>query len=130
MEVTRPSNKSTEGVYFIVQCVCRVIEGTSPFNKAMHGLYSHVQGLCCFIETTRHLNQSIHGVYSHVQGLCSVIEGTRLGDPLTGPNNSMNQRKGSTALYKECVDSLKGVAPIKTQYWDRAGGGGNISYDW
>ena len=20
--------------------------------------------------------------------------------------------------------------PIKTEYWDRAGGGGNISYDW
>ena len=32
--------------------------------------------------------------------------------------------------YKTKTGSTSSVTLIKTDYWDRAGGGGNISYDW
>ena len=32
--------------------------------------------------------------------------------------------------YKTKTGSTSSVTLIKTEYWDRAGGGGNISYDW
>ena len=32
--------------------------------------------------------------------------------------------------YKTKTGSTSSVTPIKTEYWDRAGGGGDISYDW
>ena len=42
----------------------------------------------------------------------------------------MDTKKG----YKTKTGSTRSVtltlALIKTEYWDRAGGGGNISYDW
>ena len=32
--------------------------------------------------------------------------------------------------YETETGSTSSVTLIKTEYWDRAGGGGNISYDW
>ena len=42
--------------------------------------------------------------------------------------STLDTKKG----YKTKTGSTNSVtlALIKTEYWDRAGGGGNISYDW
>ena len=40
--------------------------------------------------------------------------------------STLDTKKG----YKTKTGSTSSVTLIKTEYWDRAGGGGNISYDW
>ena len=40
--------------------------------------------------------------------------------------STLDPKKG----YKTKTGSTSSVTLIKTEYWDRAGGGGNISYDW
>ena len=40
--------------------------------------------------------------------------------------STLDTKKG----YKTQTGSTSSVTLIKTEYWDRAGGGGNISYDW
>ena len=39
---------------------------------------------------------------------------------------TLDTKKG----YKTKTGSTRSVTRIKTEYWDRAGGGGNISYEW
>ena len=43
-----------------------------------------------------------------------------------GLRSTLDTKKG----YKTKTGSTSSVTLIKTEYWDRAGGGGNISYDW
>ena len=56
--------------------------------------------------------------------------------PLCTPTLSFNQSltlKSTPTLRLVLILPLPlavTLTPIKTQYWDRAGGGGNISYDW
>ena len=40
--------------------------------------------------------------------------------------STLDTKKG----YKTKTGSTSSVTLIKTEHWDRAGGGGNISYDW
>ena len=40
--------------------------------------------------------------------------------------STLDTKKG----YKTKTGSTSLVTLIKTEYWDRAGGGGDISYDW
>ena len=40
--------------------------------------------------------------------------------------STLDSKKG----YKTKTGSTSSVTLIKTEYWDRAGGGGNISYEW
>ena len=40
--------------------------------------------------------------------------------------STLDTKKG----YKTKTGSTSSVTLIKTEYWDRAGGEGNISYDW
>ena len=40
--------------------------------------------------------------------------------------STLDTKKG----YKTKTGSTSSVTLIKTEYWDRAGGGGNINYDW
>ena len=40
--------------------------------------------------------------------------------------STLDTKKG----YKTKTGSTSSVTLIKTEYWDRAGGGGNISYEW
>ena len=44
----------------------------------------------------------------------------------TPGRSTLDTKKG----YKTKTGSTSSVTLIKTEYWDRAGGGGNISYDW
>ena len=46
---------------------------------------------------------------------------------LAKPNwSTLDTKEG----YNTKTGSTSSVTLIKTEYWDRAGGGGNISYDW
>ena len=40
--------------------------------------------------------------------------------------STLDPKKG----YKTKTGSTSSVTLIKTEYWDRAGGGGNIRYEW
>ena len=51
---------------------------------------------------------------------CCLLLATKPG------RSTLDTKKG----YKTKTGSTSSVTLIKTEYWDRAGGGGNISYEW
>ena len=54
---------------------------------------------------------------------CLLLLGAAAAKP---GRSTLDTKKG----YKTKTGSTSSVTLIKTEYWDRAGGGGNISYDW
>ena len=62
--------------------------------------------------------------FAHAAACCSLL---LLAAAAAKPGRStLDTKKG----YKTKTGSTSSVTLIKTEYWDRAGGGGNISYDW
>ena len=60
---------------------------------------------------------------------CLLLAACLLAAPAAKPvRSTLDTKKG----YKTKTGSTSSVilTLIKTEYWDRAGGGGNISYDW
>ena len=56
---------------------------------------------------------------------CLVLSGN--APMLTSTTNHTPKPNGTPTATPTVTPSL---TLIKTEYWDRAGGGGNISYDW
>ena len=53
---------------------------------------------------------------------CLLVAAAEPGRSTLDPKKGYKTKTGSTSSVT--------LALIKTEYWDRAGGGGNISYDW
>ena len=53
---------------------------------------------------------------------CCLLQLNLVGPPTLDTKKGYKTKTGSTSSVT--------LALIKTEYWDRAGGGGNISYDW
>ena len=74
-----------------------------------------------------HLNQKHHGgvlIFPHfARAACFLLAAAAAAKP---GRSTLDTEKG----YKTKTGSTSSVTLIKIEYWDRGGGGGNISYDW
>ena len=61
--------------------------------------------------------------FAHAAACCLLLLAAAAAKP---GRSTLDTKKG----YKTKTGSTSSVTLIKTEYWDRAGGGGNISYDW
>ena len=64
-------------------------------------------------------------IFAHFARAACLLLGACLLAAKPG-RSTLDTKKG----YKTKTGSTSSVTLIKTEYWDRAGGGGNISYDW
>ena len=67
----------------------------------------------------------IFSYFARAAACCLLLAACLLAAAKPG-RSTLDTKKG----YKTKTGSTSSVTLIKTEYWDRAGGGGNISYDW
>ena len=86
--------------------------------------------LCVIVlHTHRHHPPKFHSNLKHHDGVLISPHFARAAAAAAKPGRStLDTKKG----YKTKTGSTSSVTLtlIKTEYWDRAGGGGNMSYDW
>ena len=70
----------------------------------------------------------------HAQTLCLMLHGHQRHPKENfvhlHPNTILKPNPDPTATPTLSLVLTQPLPLIKTEYWDRAGGGGNISYDW
>ena len=59
---------------------------------------------------------------------CCLLAAAKCGRFTLYTKKGYKTKTGSTSSVTRTL--TLGLTLIKTEYWDRAGGGGNISYDW
>ena len=86
--------------------------------------------LCVIVlHTHRYHPPKFHPHPKHHDGVLIFAHFARAACLLAAANpgrSTLDTKKG----YKTKTGSTSSVTLIKTEYWDRAGGGGKISYDW
>ena len=65
-------------------------------------------------------------IFSHFARAAACLFARLLLAAAKRGRSTLDTKKG----YKTKTGSTSSVTLIKTKYWDRDGGGGNISYDW
>ena len=62
--------------------------------------------------------------------ILSTLHPNTILKPNPDPNTHPNPQPSPNPTPTPTPSPNLNPNPIKTEYWDRAGGGGNISYDW
>ena len=62
--------------------------------------------------------------------LLAVAATAKRGKSTLDTKKGYKTKTGSTSSVTVTINLNLGLILIKTEYWDRAGGGGNISHDW
>ena len=65
-------------------------------------------------------------IFPHFARACCLLATCLLAAAAKPGRSNLDTKKG----YRTKTGSTSSVTLIKTEYWDRAGGGGNITYDW
>ena len=86
-------------------------------------LHTHRYHAPKFHPNLKHHDGSL--IFTHFARAACLLAACLLAAAKPG-RSTLDTKKG----HKTKTGSTSSVTLIKTEYWDRAGGGGNISYDW